>query len=371
MNKMMKQTRGQLLENAHRAVVQIGEPLLDHKPVARLRALAAEVAQLREGGVDVVLVASGAVQLGMSRLGLKRRPRQLPLLRAATAVGQVALMGTIEDALEAHGISAAQVTLAQDDLRDRARFLHQRHVLMALLDYRVVPVVLEPLSPDDSLAGAPEVLAARMPRLVEADLLVLLTAAEGLYGTSPRKGGEVIPLVQDIDDLARRVDEGLARGKVQPSVAAKVHAARLAATDGVPTVVASGARPGALGGVLHDDAAGTLLVPSRQRRSRKQWIAQDLEVSGSLRVDGRTQRALVDGGRSLLAAGVQGVEGDFTRGQAVQVLDQDGGEFARGLVGYGAVELQRIMGKAPEAIEEELGYKHYEEVIRRDDLIIL
>jgi glutamate 5-kinase len=354
-------------------VVKIGTSVLIEQPVARIRALAAEVALLREGGVEVVVVTSGSVKLGMAKLGLKRRPRQMPLLQAASAVGQVLLMQTYEDALKAHEIEAAQVLLSHGDLSNRARFLRARHTLMALLDYGVVPVINE----NDSVAvreiieSDNDMLAARVPQLVEANLLVMLTTAEGIYATSPRRGGRVIPVVEEIDSLAGRIDKSAARKGVQRSLASKVRAAQFTASRGVPTVIASGIRPGVLSNILDDETIGTLLLPKDLMRSRKKWIAEDLEPRGTLHLTGGASRSLLEGKHSLLASGVQRSEGQFQQGDAVRVKGASGEEFARGLVGYSVEELTRIQGKEPEDIEKLLGYKHYDEVIRRDDLVIL
>ena len=181
----------------------------------------------------------------------------------------------------------------------------------------------------------------------------------------------MISLVQDIDGLAQRVSEGISRGKVQRSLASKVRAAQVAAADGVPTLVASGIRPGVLGNILDDETIGTLLMPTRLRRSRKQWIAEDLEPKGAIRVTAEAYRTVVEGHRSLHAAGVERADGQYEVGDVVRVLDGGGNEFARGLVSYGAEELERIKGKEPGEIEKLLNSRQYEEVIRRDDLVTL
>ncbi len=373
MTLMKKNTRRQLLGNVRRAVVKVGASVLADLPVARIRALAADVAGLRGGGIEVVIVTSGAIGMGMSRLDLKRRPRQLPLLQAAAAVGQIALMQTYADAMAAHRIPTGQVLLTREDLHNPARFLRARHTVMALLDYGVVPLINE----NDSVAveeiGASDndLLAAELPRLVEADLLTLLTAAEGIYAASPRKGGQVVPLVRDIDELAERLTDGSSRQRVRRSLASKLRAAQMAAAWGVPTLVASGIRPGVLGNLLDDETIGTLLLPSRLRRSRKRWIAEDVEPRGAITVSEEARRALLDGHSSLQATGVQGSEGSYQAGDAVRLLDCGGGEFARGLIAYSAEELERIRGKEPVEAEKLLGNRNYEEVVRRDDCVPL
>ena len=365
-------TRSQLLGNVRRAVVKVGSSVVSEKPVARIRALAADIALLRQGGLELVMVCSGSIGFGMARLDLKRRPRQMPLLQAASAVGQVTLMQTFQDALAAHGIETAQVLLSHEDLGHRARFLRVRHTLMALLDYGVVPVINENDSVvvSEIIESDNDMLAAKVPHLVEGDALVMLTTAEGIYGTSPRRGGHVIPVVEDIGALSGRIQKGNASGTRPMSLASKVRAAQYAAGYGVPTVLASGIRPGVLANILDDETIGTLLLPPSIRRSRKKWIAQTLEPRGTLVVSKEARQSLLEGKHSLLASGVQQSEGDFQQGDAVRVRD-DEGEFARGLVGYGVDELSRIQGKEPDDIEKLLGYRHYEEVIRRDDLVIL
>ncbi len=371
--KNQENPRRQFLGNVRRAVIKVGASVLAELPVARIRSFAADLALLREGGIEVVIVSSGSIGMGMTRLDLKRRPRQMPLLQAAAAVGQVELMATYEDALRAHRIPTAQVLLTGRDLDSPEHFLRLRHTLMSLFDYGVVPVVNEndSVAVDEIVGSDNDLLAARTPRLVEADLLVMLTAAEGIYAASPRKGGEVIALVTEIDELAARISEGISRGRVQRSLASKVRAAQTAAQDGVPTLVASGIRPGVLANMLDDETIGTLLLPSRLRRSRKQWIAEGLAPRGALHVTADAHRTLVEGHRSLQAAGVASAEGGFGVGDVVRLLDPGGSEFARGLVSHGAADLQQVQGKDPVEMEQILGFRHSDEVVRRDDLVTL
>ncbi len=370
---MNENSRKQLLGNVRRVVIKIGSSVLTNLPVARIRALAMDIALLRESGVEVLLISSGSINMGMSKLDIKRRPSAIPLLQAVASVGQVAMAGAYQDALGAFNIPVAQVLLTHHDLDEPARFLRARHTLMALLDYGVVPLINE----NDSVAIAEilrsdnDLLAARLPRLVEADLLVMLTLAEGLYAASTRKGGAVIPVVHDIKTLAQRVNEGISKGKVQRSLASKVQAAELAAADGVPTLVASGLRPGVLTNLLDNDTTGTLLLPSTLRRNRKKWIAEDLKPRGSIQVSADAYRSLVYKNRSLQTLGVTAAAGTFRVGDVVQVLDANKVEFARGLVGYDAKVLSRLQGKEPPEIEKLTGTKHYEEVIHRNDLVIL
>ena len=367
--------RAQALGNVRRVVVQVGSSLLERTPVARIRALAMDLAALRDSGVEAVLVTSGAIRLGARRLGLDRTPRQLPLLHAISAVGNVELVRAYEDALSAHGILSAQAMITAADLDEPGRFLRLRHTLMALLEYGVVPLLGEnhAMCGQDRYANVAEqndLLAARTIRLVEADLLVLLTSADGLYGKPPRRGGEVVHLVEDIEALAAKARANLRQRNTHPA-AAKVLAAHHAASFGVPTVVASGLRAGALRDLLDDDKVGTLLLPRGAPRSRKQWIALDRAPAGDVTVSAAARQVGLEEGRSLQAAGVSAVSGHFAMGDAVRVMDEAGQELARGLAGYSSTDLERIHGKEPEEIEQLLDCPGSTEAIRRDDLIIL
>ncbi len=371
---LKRQARGHALGNVRRVVVQVGRSLLATTAVARVRSLAIEVADLRQGGIEVLLVTSGAVHLGSQKLGLKAPPVQVPMLQAVSAVGQVDLMRTYEDALAAHGIQVAQAMITAEDLDAPRRFLRLRHTLMALLDYGVVPLMGEnqAISDEELCQDQHDLLAARITRLVEADLLVLLTSAEGLYESSPLRGGKLVHLVDDINSLADRVEAKMAgRGAGAHPVAAKVLAARRAATFGVPTVVASGVRAGVLHDLLDDDMVGTLLLPPEGERSPRQWIARDRQPAGEVTVSSEAGKGIQEEQRGLQAKGVLKVSGDFSVGDAVQVLDEAGDELARGLVGFRSANLERIKGKGPEEIGSQIQTHGFTEVIRRDDLLIL
>jgi len=373
MSPSTNRLRSQRLGNVRRVVVHVGGAVLVDRPVARIRAIAMEVAELRAGGIEVVLVSAGAVRLGAEQLGVKRRPAQLPLQCAAAAVGKMALARAYEDALLAHGLPSGLQTLTQHELEDRGMFLKKRHTLMALLDYGAVPLVLpdQTMLPGALIPSEGDALAAQLPRLVEGDLLVLLTSAEGIFAKSPRRGGRVLPMVQDIDSLAERVERGLGRGRVQRVLAAKVYAARVAAGHGVPTVVASGLRAGVLGNLLDDNTVGTLLWPGQVRRSRKAWIVSDLRPAGSMRLSAEASEALSEPGRAVKVADVRLVEGTFAPGDSVRVLDPGGVEVARGLSGYASEDLARGQGHAPEDLPDLVGTRASDEAIRCDDLVIL
>jgi glutamate 5-kinase len=361
------------LAAARRAVVKIGSRLLSEGAEARVVELVAEIAALRARGVECVLVSSGAIALGMSRLELEERPRAIPLLQATAAVGQGHLMQHYDRAFAQHGLAAGQVLLTHDDLADRARFLNARHALGGLLGYGAVPVINEndTVAVEEIKFGDNDQLAALTTNLVEAEALVILTDVAGLLDAQ----GQVVPEVTDIDGQAVPLAGGATSGGVgRGGMASKVQAARVAGRFGVPTVVAPGREPRVLERVLSGEPIGTLFQPTARAErlgSRKHWIAYALKPAGSLQVDEGARRALVEGKRSLLPSGIRAVNGRFGLGEAVSVLDPEGAEFARGLAGYSADEIERIRGRKTADIEAILGYKYFDEVIHRDDLVVL
>jgi glutamate 5-kinase len=358
-------------------VIKVGSRLLADSPTGRPAAIADEVAPLRAGParLEVVLVSSGAIALGRRVLGMQQRPRDLPTLQAAAAVGQTRLMQNWELAFAAHGVHTAQVLLTHDDLSDRRRFLNARHALRALLDAGVVPVINEndTVAVDEIRYGDNDLLAALVCNLVTADALVVLTDVDGLHDAPPDDGGRRIPLVPDIDlDPSWRMDGADPAGPGSGGMASKVQAARSAARHGVATAVVAGARAHVLADTLAGADVGTLFLPSRDRMSsRKHWIAYGARPLGRVVVDDGAHRAVANLGKSLLPAGIADVEGAFELGDIVSLVTKQGLEFARGLAGYGAGDLRRLKGLQSSDIEATLGYKYLDEVIHRDDLVLL
>jgi glutamate 5-kinase len=364
----------ELLPRARRVVVKIGSRLMSEDPEGRPAAVAAEVAALRGRGVTCVIVSSGAIALGRQVLGLRERPRELPRLQAAAAVGQGRLMQAWERAFAAHAIPVGQVLLTHDDVADRGRFLAARHALSALLDFGAVPIVNEndTVAVEEIKFGDNDGLAALVVNLVAADALVVLTDVNGLHDSDPREGGRRIPLVSDIDAQAVPVAGASTSGLGLGGMASKVQAARIAGKSGVPTVVAEGRGSDVIGAVLAGADLGTLFLPSAERlASRKHWIAFALRPAGTLHVDAGARAALVERRRSLLPSGIVRVTGEFVAGDPVSVVDVEGREFARGLSSYAAAEVEKIRGRRSADIELCLGYKVLDEVIHRDDLVIL
>ncbi|HEY4239568.1 MAG TPA: glutamate 5-kinase [Kofleriaceae bacterium] len=359
------------LVRARRVVVKIGSRLLAESPAMRPAAIADQVIELRRRGVEVVIVSSGAIALGIRRLRLTARPTELPGLQAAAAVGQSRLMQHWEHAFAAHDTAIGQVLLTHDDLGDRRRFLSARLTLRALLDQDVVPIINEndTVATDEIKFGDNDQLAALVCNLVSADALVILTDVEGVRDAS----GVRMPIVRDIEREALPVAGGSTSGVGSGGMASKVGSARIVVRTGVPAVVAPGREPDVVVRVLAGADVGTLFAPppSGALSARKHWIAYGAKPAGAVTVDAGAARALVGGGKSLLPAGVTGVRGDFELGDTVSVLDAAGAELARGLVAYPAEDLRRISGLQSAAIEATLGYKSSDEAIHRDDLVIL
>ncbi|ROR35110.1 glutamate 5-kinase [Inmirania thermothiophila] len=368
------------LRNARRWVVKIGSALLtaDGRGLdgATLARFAGEVAALWEAGREVVVVSSGAVAAGMSRLGWRSRPHELHRLQAAAAVGQAALVQAWEAHLQARGRHTAQVLLTHADLADRRRYLNARSTLRTLLALGVVPVVNEndTVAVDEIRLGDNDNLAALVANLVEAEVLVILTDQEGLHERDPRRDPQA-PVVEEravgdpaLDAMASGDGGALGRG----GMATKLAAARRAARSGTATVIASGRREGVLRAVAAGERIGTLLVPDQEPvAARKRWLAGQLRVAGRLHLDAGAVRVLREAGRSLLPVGVHGVEGRFRRGELVACLDPEGREVARGLVNYDADEVRRIMGQPSSRIEAILGYVDEPELIHRDNLVLV
>ena len=374
---MMSRTE---IAKSRRWVVKIGSALLtaDGKGLAR-EALSSWVEQMAAwvlAGNQLVLVSSGAVAEGMSRMGWRTRPTTLHQLQAAAAIGQMGLIRAYETCFLKRGLHTAQVLLTHDDLTDRRRYLNARSTLLTLLNLGVIPVVNEndTVANEELRFGDNDTLAALVANLVEADLLVLLTDQEGLYDKDPRFNPDARMISESrvdsetLDQVAGGSAGGLGRG----GMVTKVRAARLAARSGASTIIAPGSGENVLTRIARGERLGTLLTPVQGREAaRKRWLAGHLQVRGRLVLDNGAVRVLRESGRSLLSVGVKEVAGRFSRGEVVSCVDERGREVARGLVNYSSQEADKIKGVPSAEIRDILGYVDDVELIHRDNLVLV
>jgi len=346
---------------------------LDRKVFADITAT---IARARKRRGDFILVSSGAIAAGMGKLGFRERPRLIPLEQAAAAIGQISLMGLYQRLFGQLDLSVAQVLLTHSDLKDRRRFLNARHALSSLLEYHIIPIINENDSTvvDEIRFGDNDHLSALVTSLVQADLLIILTDIDGLYDADPKTcpSARLIPLVRTITAGIQRLANGTRSTISRGGMATKIAAARTAAMFGVPTIIANGKIPGNLEKILQGRDVGTLILPEQNKlASRKQWIAFTLKPQGEIIVDDGAKDAILRKGTSLLPSGIIQVRGEFAAGEAVACCDRSGSSFARGLTRYGSAEIERIRGCKTAEIKKVLGHCPAQEVINRDDLVVL
>ncbi len=359
---------------AKRLVVKVGSAVLAgegglERPV--MAELARQVALLRRGGREVVLVSSGAVAAGRAAMDLPR-PKDMPLKQALAAIGQPLLMQAWREAFRAEGLEVAQVLLTAEDLAHRERYLNAKATLLALLGLGVVPIVNE----NDTVAfheirfGDNDQLSARVAPLVEAGLLVLLSDVEALYEADPKKnpGARPIPEVASVKEVLTLAGEGNPLGS--GGMRSKLLAAGMAARVGIPTLLLPGRRPGVLLAALRGEPLGTYFHAQRRYRGARAWLYQNLSPKGALVLDEGAVRALRERGASLLPSGVKEVQGRFGRGEVVRLLSERGEEVGLGLAAYASEEIARIKGRHSREIEAILGYRYTEEVVHRDHLVL-
>lgn len=370
--------RSNLLAHVRRVVIKIGSGVLsDAQGIepAQLDVIAAQIAELRQRGYEIIVVSSGAVAAGKSSLGIVGRPATIPLKQAAAAIGQTLLMRTWGEAFLRHGLTVAQVLLTRDDLANRRRYLNSRNTLMTLLDHQIIPIINEndTVVVDEIRFGDNDNLSALVTSLVEANLLVILSDVSGLYDRDPRNdpAAQLISCVERINDeiiaMAGSAGTDLGTG----GMATKIKAAKRATLSGIGTAIVNGRVENSLLAFFSGEEIGTLFLPARDRMTaKKHWIAFSKKARGKLIVDEGARIAMVERGKSLLPSGIIGVEGGFDRGDAVRLCSADGSELATGVINYALTELLRIMGHKSSDIEAILGYKYADEVVHRDNLVL-
>ena len=367
------------LEGARRLVVKIGSSILVDETRGEIRrdwleTLTDDVARLHKGGCEVVLVSSGAIRLGRTHFKLAPGPLKLEESQAAAATGQIQLAHAYQEALARHGITVAQVLLTLDDSEERRRYLNARQTMATLLAMKAVPVINEndTVATDEIRFGDNDRLSARVAEMISADTLVLLSDIDGLYTGDPRldASARFIPEIREITPAIEAMGGNAASELSNGGMATKLIAGRIAMAAGCRMAIADGRAVGALGALIDGKARCSWFLPEGSPLSaRKKWIKGSLKTAGALLVDDGAVRAL-SSGKSLLPAGVTSIEGEFKRGDVVDVKDRAGRLLARGLVAYAADDARRIAGRKSAEIEHLLGFRGRDEMVHRDDLVV-
>jgi len=342
--------------------------------VELIKSLAAQFSFLRSQGIETLLVSSGSVAAGMSQLNMTTRPERVNELQAAAAVGQASLVRHYEEAFKPFGITIAQVLLTHSDVANRERYLNARNTLNKLLDLGVLTVINEndTVATDEICFGDNDNLAALVANLVGADLLVILTDQDGLFTADPRTDTDAQLLSQaDANDASLKAMASGGSTLGRGGMVTKLSAAQTASHSGAHTIIGNGGESAVLERLYRGDPLGTLLTAADRIRSRKQWMAGQLKISGTVTVDDGAARVLIESGKSLLPIGVTQVVGDFKRGELVSCVNQRGREIARGLSNYSQDEAIKIIGLASGEIAKVLGYGGDAELIHRDNLVLL
>lgn len=377
-----QERKREILRNARRLVIKVGSAVIAKDGFALNREavaiLAREISALSQNPYEIVVVSSGAILAGMERLGLKIRPRTIPHKQAIAAIGQSSLMRSYEECFGENGRCVAQLLLTTDDIYNRQRYLNARNTMITLFRYGVVPIVNEndTVVTNEIKFGDNDRLSGLVAGLIGADLLLILSHVDGLYACDPAERPELEPIAfvetvtEEIRCMAQSKTSFIGTGGMQT----KLLTAHEAAKSGIATWIVNGKSAGIVTRILHhpEESVGTFFFPEKDKlASRKAWIGYALRPKGKLVVDNGARSKLVVEKKSLLSSGIVQSEGSFGVGDLVQCVGMDGQEFARGLVNYDCEEMKIIKGKKSGEIEALLGYKYYDEVIHRDDLVIL
>lgn len=369
------------LKDVKRIVIKVGSSTITYgngkRNFSRIDRLAREIADLANQGKEIILVSSGAVAVGVDRLGLAAKPKTIPGKQAAAAVGQGVLMHTYEKIFAEYGQIVAQVLLTRMDSVDRHRYTNSRNTFLALLEHKVIPIVNENdvVAIDELKIGDNDNLSALVAGIIDADLLIILSDIDGLYTANPQNDPNA-KLVPEVTDITPEIEAsaGDAGSKVGTGgMFTKIQAAKMATSSGINMVIASGEEKDAISRILDSEEIGTLFVSRENRlQFRKRWLAFGARIAGKIVVDDGCAKAVRKaGGCSILPAGITDVEGEFEAGNTISVVNKNGHELARGLANYSSEELDMIKGAKTSEIENILGHKHFDEVIHRDDLVIL
>ena len=369
------------LKKAKRMVIKVGTSTITYangkRNFSQIDRLAREISDLQNQGKEMILVTSGAVAVGVDRMGLPGKPKTIPGKQAAAAVGQGVLMHTYEKFFADYGQIVAQVLITKTEAIDRHRYTNTRNTFMELMRQRVIPIVNENdvVALDELKIGDNDNMSALVAGIVDADLVIILSDVDGLYTANPQTHPDavIVPEVAEITPVLEASAGGVGSARGTGGMATKIQAAKAATSSGIHLVIASGTEKNAITRVLQGEELGTLFVSRENRlQFRKRWLAFGAKIAGSIVVDDGCAKAIRKaGGCSILPAGVFAVQGEFLPGSTVSVIDKDAHELARGLVHYSSAELEQIKGCNSGEIANILGHKNFDEVIHRDDLVIL
>lgn len=369
------------LKKAKRIVIKVGTSTITYangkRNFSQIDRLAREISDLQNQGKEMILVTSGAVAVGVDRMGLPGKPKTIPGKQAAAAVGQGVLMHTYEKFFADYGQIVAQVLITKTEAIDRHRYTNTRNTFMELMRQRVIPIVNENdvVALDELKIGDNDNMSALVAGIVDVDLVIILSDVDGLYTANPQTHPDavIVPEVAEITPEIEASAGGVGSARGTGGMATKIQAAKAATSSGIHLVIASGTEKNAITRVLQGEELGTLFVSRENRlQFRKRWLAFGAKIAGSIVVDDGCAKAIRKaGGCSILPAGVFAVQGEFLPGSTVSVIDKDAHELARGLVHYSSAELEQIKGCNSGEIANILGHKNFDEVIHRDDLVIL
>lgn len=374
----MKRNRKTCFSIARRVVIKVGSNVLTRENglnLTAIRSISRQICHLIDKGLEVILVSSGSMASGLTKVGLSKRPDEIPKRQAVAAVGQAGLIMAYEKAFDRYHRKVAQILLTGDDLSNRTRYLNARNTLHTLISWGVVPIINEndTVMVEEIKFGDNDTLAAMITLQMDADILINLTDIEGLFTKDPRTdpGAELIPVVstinRELEKLASDIPGALGTG----GMLSKVRAANKVTAAGIPMVIARGEKPDILKKLFAGEDHGTFFVPKKERlASRKCWIGYTIKPKGAIRIDAGAASAILKRGKSLLPSGIVGVDGEFDVGAPVEFKTDENEPLGMGLVNYSSGDIRKIMGLKSNQIKKRLGQKTYDEVIHRDNLTV-
>ncbi len=377
--------RKKIFSKISKVVIKVGTSIITDSASnkideAKIKLIVEEISSLISKGIKVILVSSGAIGAGMGILGLKQRPKTLSQLQAVASIGQNQLMKIYEHFFALSDIITAQILLTQEDFNDRLRYLNAKNTFETLINMsgkKIIPVVNEndAISSEEIKFGDNDRLSSLVADLIKADLLIILSDVEGLYAAPPsaEKKGQLITLVKEFTPDIEKCAAGTLKCTSIGGMKSKIEAAKVVTKLGIPMVIVHGSQKGILNRLFSAEEVGTLFLPQGQQKlkARKGWIAFTAKAKGKILVDQGAKNALILKGKSLLASGIIEKQGQFLKNDTISIADNKGKEFARGLTNFSSTEIEKIKGLKTNQIKEILGSKVYDEVIHRDNLVVL